>query len=68
MSLTDIGTLIVGAASIYVGCTQKTFYSGGPHATASKQRIPTWLGRLLFVGVGSLFLRVELKRLFLDSR
>jgi hypothetical protein len=67
----DIGVLIAGIGAIIIGCYGKTFYyAKSRHASggASDKKAPTWLGRLMFIGIGFLFLIFELKRAFFDLR
>ena len=69
MTFFDVLTLIVGVISIVIGCAGKTFYyaKGLNFASVSDKRAPTWLGRAMFIGIGILFLAIELERLFFVS-
>jgi len=66
MTFFDVSTLIVGVVAIVIGCVGKTFYyaKGVNFASVSDKRAPTWQARATFIGVGILFLAIELKRLF----
>lgn len=66
MTFSDALTVIVGVSAIVIGCVGKTFYyaKGLNFASASDKRAPTWQGHAMFIGVGILFLAIELERLF----
>lgn len=65
MTFFDVLTLIVGVIAIVIGCIGKTFYyAKGLNASLSNKRAPAWQGRAMFIGVGILFLAIELERLF----
>jgi hypothetical protein len=68
VTLVDIFILMAGVAAIYIGCTKKTFYYGWIPPTAPLNRAPTRVSRLMFVGIGVVFVLIEVARLFLDNR
>jgi hypothetical protein len=67
MTLIDICVLVAGMGAIVAGCTGNTFYWGSRYGV-SNTKMPTWLGRTMFIGVGFVFLLIELKRAWFDSR
>jgi hypothetical protein len=68
MKVTDVVILIMSVGAILIGCFGKTFnYATGRTWSASGKPAPTWLGRLMFIGVGVLFLVPELVHLFSDG-
>jgi hypothetical protein len=48
--------IIVGLGSIVVGLTVKQFYASNRYSTQLGPLIARWQGRLLFVGIGIVFL------------
>ncbi len=50
--------ILVGVVGCTVGIVNKTFYAakGFLAAPSSDKQIPTWLGRLIFLVVGGVFL------------
>jgi len=57
---TAIVVIIIGLAMIALGVIIKQFYAGrGDYGVAlSDKKIPRWAGRLLFIGIGAVFLLV----------
>jgi hypothetical protein len=55
--------VIVGIISIVVGLTVKQFYASNMYGSAGPP-IPRWQGRVLFVGVGIVFLAVGISHFF----
>jgi hypothetical protein len=53
-----ITLIVIGSAMIVVSFFVKNFYAarGIPVATVSDQKIPIWMGRLLFCVVGSMMI------------
>ena len=70
MTFFDVLALIVGVIAIVIGCVGKTFYYAKSlkFVSLSDKRAPTWQGRAMFLGVGVLFLIIELKHLFFEGK
>jgi hypothetical protein len=65
MKVSDVVILIMSVGAILIGCFGETFnYATGLIWSASGKRAPTWLGRVMFIGVGVLILVPELIHLF----
>jgi hypothetical protein len=48
-------TSLVGLISVGVGMFGRKFYYGDESSTSNKVA-PTWLGRVMFIGIGSIFI------------
>jgi VIT1/CCC1 family predicted Fe2+/Mn2+ transporter len=66
--MTDTSAIIViimGLGMIAVGLTVKQFYAakGMYGAALSDKKIPRWAGRVLFIGIGTVFILVGVAHL-----
>ena len=60
---TDLFILLGLAVVILGGFTQKFYYARGLYGLSNK-RAPLWAGRLIFIGVGALFMVIGFAHLF----
>ncbi len=67
MTLMDGLVLMIGIASILIGCMSKTFYYIKGRTRSSDEPAPTWIGRSIFIGVGLLFVVMGLRHLFFSE-
>ena len=58
---------MIGIAGILIGCMTKTFYYIKGRFGSSDEPAPTWFGRLIFIGVGVLFVVMGLRHLFFSE-
>ncbi len=65
MTSTDVAVVTLGLVVIVIGCTTKTFYYLKGRGSSDKPA-PIWLGRLIFIVVGSMFVLFGLGHLFID--
>ena len=65
MTSIDVAVATLGLVLIVVGCATKTFYYLKGRG-ASDKPAPLWLGRLVFIAVGSIFVLFDLGHLFID--
>ena len=62
---TDFAALLAGTVFIILGILGNEFYyASGLYGDATKKRAPVWAGRLMFIGVGVLFILFSLKNLY----
>jgi VIT1/CCC1 family predicted Fe2+/Mn2+ transporter len=56
--------IVMGLGMITAGLTIKQFYAAkGMYGALSDKKIPRWAGRLLFVGIGTVFISVGIAHL-----
>jgi hypothetical protein len=62
MELNDVAILVLSVGAIVIGCVGKKFYEGTStsYTATSSKPAPTWLGRLMFIGVGLIILIPEI--------